>query len=312
MIKFAYFGSNDFSKLLLFNLLKNGLKPQIIIAPERKPQGRKKLLLPSPVEELALKENIEVMTPINLNEENFLTKLKNLNLQFGLLSGYGKIIPLKLLQLFPNGFLNLHPSLLPKLRGATPIQTAILNNEETGVTLFIMDEKIDHGPIIAQKKVEVDISQLNYLQLSQILAKAGADLISQSINDYLEGKIIPVSQNEELATYCHKITKEDEKINWLNEATFIDRQVRALNPNPSTYTLFKNKILKIIQGFPHEETDVSLNKKIGEVFIFEDQMAVKCKNGFYVILILKPEGKKEMKSSDFIRGNKNIIGEILG
>lgn len=312
MRKFIFFGSNDFSKILLEGLIKNGLKPSLVVAPERKPQGRKNLLLPSPIEELAIKENISVITPSNLNEEDFLKKIREVKAEFALLSAYGKIIPPILLQMFPKGFLNLHPSLLPKLRGATPLQTAILNNEkETGVTLFLMDEKIDHGPIIAQTKVKLNLSQISLPELSYKLADEGVKLIIENIEKYLNGEITPVPQNDSLATYCHKITKEDERIVWLKESKIIDRQVRALNPNPGTYTILDNKIFKIIKGFPFEDNSDSLNKKIGEIFEHQEKMAVKCGKGFYVIEIIKPEGKKEIKASDYLKGNKKLIGQTF-
>ncbi|HOK97195.1 MAG TPA: methionyl-tRNA formyltransferase [Candidatus Paceibacterota bacterium] len=311
-MNFIFFGSNNFSKMILEGLIQKGFKPLLVVAPERKPQSKNKKLLISVVEELALKENILVTTPSNLNEESFLNQIKNLKTDFALLSAYGKIIPLTLLQMFPKGFLNLHPSLLPKLRGATPIQTAILNNEpETGVSLFLMDEKIDHGPIIAQKKVEVDISTVNFLELSQKLAEGGVNLIVENLEKYLKGEIVAIAQDDSQATYCHKITKEDEKINWSEDALAIDRKVRALNPNPGTYTLLNNKIFKIIKGNCFNDSDIRINKKPGEIFEFNQKMAVKCGKGFYLIEEIKPEGKKIIKASDFLKGNRGVIGRIF-
>ncbi len=237
-MKYIFFGSNEFSQLVLEGLIKNGLKPVLVVAPERKPQGRKKILLPSPVESLALKENIPVLTPTVLDDD-FISKIKKIGAEFALLSAYGKIIPSYLLKIFPKGFLNLHPSLLPKLRGATPIQTAILNGEkETGVTLFIMDEKIDHGPIISQLKIPLDPSY-NYLDLLKILAEEGVNLILKTLSLWLKGKISPVPQDDHQASYCHKITKEDEKINWQNDAFLIDRQIKAFNPEARNLYYFK-------------------------------------------------------------------------
>ncbi len=311
-MNFIFFGSNNFSKMILEGLIQKGFKPLLVVAPEKKPQLRNKKLLISVIEELALKENILVATPSDLNEENFLNQIKNLNADFALLSAYGKIIPLTLLQIFPKGFLNLHPSLLPKLRGATPLQTAILNNEqETGISLFLMDEKIDHGPIIAQRKVEVDISTVNFLELSQKLAEAGVNLIAENLEKYLKGEIIPIAQDDSQATFCYKITKEDEKINWLEDALNIDRKIRALNPNPGTYTVLNNKIFKIIKGKFFNDTDITINKKPGEIFEFNQTMAVKCGKDFYLIEEIKPEGKKIIKASDFLKGNRQIIGKTF-
>lgn len=312
MVNFIFFGSSEFSKMILEGLIKENFKPTLIVAPERKPQGRKQILLPSPIEDLALKENIPVLTPHNLNDEKFLAEIKNIKADFALLSAYGKIIPLEILKIFPKGFLNLHPSLLPRLRGATPIQTALLNNEkETGVTLFLMDEKIDHGPIISQKKIQADLSKLNFQELSKLLAEAGVQLIIESIPKWLNEEITPKSQDDSLATYSHKITKEDEKIDWTKESKFIDRQVRALNPQPGTYTILDNKIIKIIKGEDFNDNNISANKKVGEIFEFNQKMAVKAGEGFYVIETIKPEGKKEMSASDFLKGNKHLLGKIF-
>lgn len=312
-MNFIFFGSNNFSKMILEGLIQKGFKPLLVVAPEKKPQSRNKKLLISAIEEFALKENILVATPSDLNEENFLNQIKNLNADFALLSAYGKIIPLTLLQMFPKGFLNLHPSLLPKLRGATPLQTAILNNEqETGISLFLMDEKIDHGPIIAQRKVEVDISTVNFLELSQKLAEAGVNLIAENLEKYLKGEIIPIAQDDSQATFCYKITREDEKINWLEDALNIDRKIRALNPNPGTYTVLNNKIFKIIKGKFFNDTDITIDKKPGEIFEFNQTVAVKCGKGFYLIEEIKPEGKKIIKASDFLKGNRQIIGKTFG
>ncbi|MGC8880741.1 MAG: methionyl-tRNA formyltransferase [Minisyncoccia bacterium] len=312
MRNFLFFGSSEFSKMILEGLIKANFKPSLVVAPERKPQGRKKFLIPSPVEDLALKENIPVLTPSNLNEKSFLTKIKNLKADFALLSAYGKIIPLKLLKMFPKGFLNLHPSLLPRLRGATPIQTAILNDDkESGVTLFLMDEKIDHGPIIQNIKYKIQDTKITYTKLSQILAQLGTELIIKTIPLWLEDKIIPQPQNDALATYCHKITKEDEKINWEKNSIEIDRQIRAFNPQPGTYTTLDNKIIKIIKGENFNDNNISENKKIGEIFEFNGKLAIKCGKGFYVVEIIKPEGKKEMDASDFLKGNKYLVGKIF-
>jgi len=311
-MRYIFFGSSEFAKLVLKGLIDNDFRPLLVVAPERKPKGRKKVLSPTSVEELAILKKIEVMTPPDLNDENFLNKIKELNVDFALLTAYGKIIPKNLLTLFEKGFLNLHPSLLPKLRGATPIQSAILNNEkETGVTLFLMDEKIDHGPIIKNKKYTIQDKKITYTELMQELAILGVKLVIETIPQWLEGRINPSPQDDSLATYCHKITKEDEKINWSLTSEEIERKIRALNPTYETYTILKNKVYKILEGESIDDNENSLNKKIGEIFELNGKMAVKCGKGFLLINLLRPEGKKTMKADDFIKGNKKIIGEIF-
>ncbi|NMB92029.1 MAG: methionyl-tRNA formyltransferase, partial [Parcubacteria group bacterium] len=309
---YIFFGSSEFAQIILKELLQTGMKPALVITQPPKPKGRKQILAPSLVQITAEQNQIPVLKPEKLDEESFLLNIRKQNPDFALLTAYGKIIPSVLLSLPQKGFLNLHPSLLPKFRGATPIQSVILEGEkETGVTLIKMDEQIDHGPIIANSKFQIPDSRFTYDELSQQLAKLGAKLILDAIPQWLEGKIIPQPQNDALATYCHKITKEDEKIHWHHDVHFIDRQVRALNPNPGVFTICQNKIIKILQGSPLNENLVLNNKQVGEFFETpEHKLAVQCQNGVYQIDILKPEGKKEMSSQSFLKGNKWILGQI--
>jgi methionyl-tRNA formyltransferase len=310
-MKYIFFGSSEFAKIVLKQLLQNGMKPILIVTQPPRPKGRKKILSPTPVQTLAEQNQIAVLAPDKLNDKNFLKIIKDNQPEFVLLTAYGKIIPLVLLSLPSKGFLNLHPSLLPQFRGATPIQSAILEgSQETGVTLFQMDEQVDHGLIIQNTKYKIQDTKITYLELMQELAILGAKLIIDTLPQWLEGKIIPYPQDDSLATYCHKITKEDEKINWHDDANFIDRKVRALNPNPGVFTLCQNKIIKILSGEPLFNEDN--NYQVGEIFKTPEQkIAVKCFKNSYQINILKPEGKKEMSSADFLRGNQWILGQII-
>lgn len=315
-MRFAFFGSAEFAKIVLEKLLQNNLKPVLVVTQPPKPKGRKQILSPSPVQILAEQEKIPYLTPINLNDEIFIQTIKNLQPDLILLTAYGKIIPSPLLQLPEKGFLNLHPSLLPRYRGATPLQSTILvGDKETGVTLFLMDEQIDHGPIIQNTVYSIQYTRITYSELSKQLAEIGADLIIKTIPRWLNGEIIPLPQDESLVSYCHKITPKDEKINWQTSAEEVDRKVRALNPNPGTYTLTQEKVIKIIKGFSTVDNKLSTTKQTGEVFEYNNQgkkqMAVQCKSGFYVIEELKPAGKQTMVSENFLRGNRWILEQVL-
>lgn len=311
-MRFVFFGSSDFAKEVLQGLLQKNWRPVIVVTNPPRPRGRKHLLSPTPVDDLAKKEDIPVFTPSNLREKSFLSAMKQYNLDFGLLTAYGKIIPEELLSLPSQGILNLHPSLLPKYRGATPIQSAILNGDKkTGVTLFLMDKKIDHGPVIQSATYLLQNSGITYQELASQLAKTGAELIVKAVPQWLNGVIVPYPQNESLATYCSKITPSDEKINWHLSSQAIDRKVRALNPHPGVYTKGDGRLLKIISGFPLADDITSSNKKVGEVFLRDRQLGVKCGLGIYIIEKIKPAGKKLMSAADFLRGNKWIVGKIL-
>jgi len=315
MNQFIFFGSSEFSKIVLEKLLQAKMKPVLVVTNQPKPKGRKQILSPTPVNVLALEHKIPVLFPEKL-DEGFINQIKEIRPEFIILTAYGKIILSELLAVPLKGFINLHPSLLPKWRGATPIQSAILNGDmETGVTLILMDEQVDHGPIIAQSEFKIDNLRLNSEELSEKLAVLGAELIIQTMPQYLKGKIIPMAQDHSQATFCKKILPADERINWQQDNIQIDRQVRALNPEPGAYTKAMHPqkyelILKIIKGYL--ENDKSLEKlPIGKVFDYQNKMAVKCKKGFYVIELIKPSGKQTMPSDAFLRGNNWILNQIL-
>jgi methionyl-tRNA formyltransferase len=264
---------------------------------------------------LAQENNIPILTPEKLDDQAFINEFEKLKPELVILTAYGKIIPSRLLDIPTKGFINLHPSLLPQWRGATPIQSAILNGDkETGVSLILMDEQVDHGPIIQSAKYEIQNEKLNYEELSTELAVLGAELIIKTVPQYLREEIFPIPQDHSLATYCQKILPKDEKIQWNETCIKIDRKVRALNPQPGVLTKAINSqgnelILKIMQGYP--ETSECSEKIPGKVFNFQDKMAVKCSEGFYVVEQMKPAGKQTMSSENFLRGNSWILNQVL-
>lgn len=311
-MKYIFFGSSDFAAIVLNQLIQNNFVPLLIITQPPRPKGRKQILTPTPIQMIAQENNLPFATPSNLNDSTFLQTITKLNPSFALLTAYGKIIPSSLIHLLEKGFVNLHPSLLPQFRGATPLQSAILEGvKETGVTLFQMDEQIDHGPIIANAKFQILNSKITYEELAKELALLGAKLIMQTLPQWLEGKISPQPQNDALATYCHKITKENEKINWHQDVFFIDRQVRALNPTPGVFTLLNNQIIKIIQGTPLPQNSWPEEPKGKIREMPNHKIAVQALNGLYEIDFLKPAGKKIMTSEAFLRGNRWILGQIF-
>jgi len=297
-MRFIFFGSSEFAKIILNKLLDFGMKPVLVVtAPS-----------PTPVYNLAKQNNIPALTPEKLEDEEFLSNFKDYNPDLVILTAYGKIIPSKLLSIPKKGVLNLHPSLLPNWRGASPIQSTILaGNNETGVSLFLMDEEIDHGPIIQNAEYRIQNTGITYSELMQELAILGADLIIKTVPKWFEGKIEPVPQDHSLASYCHKILPEDEKINWEKSAIEIDRKVRALNPKPGVFTIANNIIVKIVKGYLIDDPSLCADKSPGSVFQFENKLAVKCGKGIYVIEELRPASKKTMDSESFLRGNKWIL-----
>lgn len=297
-MRFVFFGTSEFAKIILNKLLDSGMKPILVVTTPSS----------TPVYSLAEENNIPILTPKKLKDEEFLSSFKNYNPDLVILTAYGKIIPSKLLSIPKKGVLNLHPSLLPNWRGATPIQSTILSGDkETGVSLFLMDEEIDHGPIIQDTKYEIRDTKITYEELSKELAILGANLIIKTVPLWFEERIKAIPQDHSLASYCHKILPEDEKINWETSAIEIDRKIRALNPNPGVFTLANNIIIKIVKGYAITNDYLYKNKTIGETFEFEKKLAVKCLEGIYIIEELRPAGKKTMNSESFLRGNKWIL-----
>lgn len=257
---FIFFGSPIFSKIVLETLIKNNYIPKILISNPDKPIGRKKIITPPATKKFILENNlnnkIKILQPEKLNE-NFINELQKEKLLFGIVCAYSKIIPNTILEILPNKILGVHPSLLPKYRGPSPIQSAILNGEkESGVSIYILDDKMDHGPILIQKKCEID--NLYYEEASKKLAELAGDILVKIIPEFLNNKIKPYLQDENLATYTKKFKTEDGFIEFeqIKEAEQnggkiaykIYNKIKALNIEPGVWTILNNKRLKIFEA----------------------------------------------------------------
>ena len=215
-----------------------------------------------------------------------------------IVAAYGKILPKEILEIPKYGCLNIHPSLLPKYRGPSPIQSAILNGEkETGTTIILMDEKIDHGKIIASEKLTNSVKKTPYKELSKKLAKMSAELLIKTIPNWINGKIKPKPQDETKATYTKSIKREDGKINWSDSAERIERKFYAFYPWPGIFTFFEKngKILRV------KILDLEISNKEDKNNFF-----IKLKKKYLIIKKIQPEGKKPMLAEDFKRGYGNI------
>ena len=287
----------------------------VITTPD-KPVGRKQILTPSPVKKWAEENNLPILQPDKIRKPEWVEKIKELNPDLIILCAYGQIIPEEILNIPKYKALNIHSSLLPCWRGASPIQATILNGDkETGVCLMIMDAEMDHGPIIKKSKIQISNSKITYEELSRQLSDLAAELLIKTLPDWIEGKIKPQEQDHSQATFCKLIKKEDGKIDWNKSAQEIERQIRAYQEWPTAYAEIQNpksKIqinLKILNaGTSNENT----NKKIGEVFLTDTKdLVVQTGNGILIIKQLQLEGKKPMSAKDFLNGHSEIIGTIL-
>lgn len=288
-LKTAFFGTPEFAVLVLDEMERGGIRPDLIVTNPDEPKGRKLVITPPPVKVWAMNRNIPVLQP-----ENLKVNPPELDSKFDLfiVVAYGKIIPEAIINIPKHGTINVHPSLLPKYRGASPIQTAILNGDmETGVSIMLLDKEMDHGPVITQEKIDLTGERLYLPELRERLAKIAGNLLVKVIPDWVEGKIEARTQNHAEATFTKKTEKDDGYIDSTSlleaelngvRAEDIERMIRALNPDPGVFTYL-------------EITDRKMRVKITRARVEDNKL---------VIEKVIPEGKKEMNWDDFKRGNK--------
>lgn len=283
----------------------------VITAPD-KPIGRKQILTPPAVKIAAQKLGLLVYQPETKAE--LADILKTLQPDLCVVAAFGMIFSKEALEIPKFGFINIHASLLPRWRGPSPIQAAILNGDEkTGVTIMLINEKMDEGKILATRHVPLATRKITTEELSKELSKLGAELLIETLPKYLNGEIKPRKQNDVGATYCKIIKKQDGLIDWHKPAEYIERQIRAYYPWPTAYAELRIKneelrILKIIKAEVSEEN----KHKIGEIFLNQNKkLAVKCGKGSLILETVQPEGKKPMSGEEFLRGHQEIIGSIL-
>jgi len=314
-MKIIFIGTPEFGAIILEGLIQGNFKPILVITATDKPVGRAQLLTPPPVKVVAEKNKISVTQPEKI--ENCKLKIENLKPELIVVAAYGQIIPKEILDIPKCGCLNVHPSLLPKYRGPSPIQYAILNGDkETGVTIMLIDEKIDHGPIIAISKLQISNSKITYGELSKELASLGAKLLIETIPKWIEGKIKPKPQDESKAIYTKIISKEEGKIDWKKPAEDIERQIRAFDPWPGSYCLWsknsKNLRIKILEAFVLPQKNYGPFGIRGKTFLAPDsKIAVQAGKDYLIIGKLQLEGGKPVSSEEFLRGYSDFIGKIL-
>jgi len=278
--KLVFFGSSEFSVYVLEELKLHDILPELIITTPDKPKGRKLVLTPTPVKVWAEERAIEVLDPAKLRDNtDLIYKLSSNNYNLFLVASYGKIIPRDIFDIPPRKTLNIHPSLLPKYRGASPIQAQILNGENpVGVTVMQIEETMDTGPIVVQKEINLD-KILGRKELEKILAIEGARLFAHVLPEWIVGVIDPIIQNESEATYCGKITKEDGLLDLNADPEINLQKIKAFEEWPTAYFFQDNKRIIV--------TDAVV------------------KDGKLEVLTVLPEGKREMPYLDFMRGQRN-------
>ncbi len=236
--RFAFFGTPRFAVRVLGALETQGLMPAVVITAPDKPRGRGLVSSAAPAKEWALERDIDVVTPEQLKDSNFITELANTEWDVFVVAAYGKLIPKNILEMPRVGALNVHPSLLPKFRGPSPVISAILADERvTGVTIMLMDERMDHGPIIAQGRIELEESAWppQGSMFEDLLATEGGNLLAEALKPWLEKEITPVPQNEHEATYTKKFSDADARIDLKGEPYEQLLKIRAFDSNPRAH-----------------------------------------------------------------------------
>jgi methionyl-tRNA formyltransferase len=280
----VFFGGEPLATAILDELLKAGIAPSLIVTTPDAQKGRKHILTSSEAKVWAEDHGMPVLQPTSLKNPDEIAVLMNTEWNLFIVASYGKILPKNLLDLPKHGTLNVHPSRLPKFRGPSPIRSAILANErETGVTIMLMDEELDHGPIVAQAKIVLTPEDWppRATMFEALMAHAGGELLAETIPLWLEGKITPEEQNHSQATFSKKIAKEDGKLDLAGDPYQNLLKIRAYDGWPGAY-------------FIHERNGKQIRVKITDAKLAPD--------GTLHILRVIPEGKKEMRYEDFLRG----------
>ena len=306
-IKIVYMGTSEFSSKILEFLIENKVNVVGVVSQPDKEVGRKNKIQPTPVKEVALKYGIEVFQPIKIRDDYEF--IANKNPDIVLTCAYGQIVPQAVLDIPKYKCINIHGSLLPKYRGAAPIQYAILNDEkQTGVTYMEMIKKMDAGCMYFKTFVDIENND-NAQDIFDKLLVTVKDTVIDFLDDFVEGKIEGIEQNEEDVTFSKMIKREDEVIDWNDSKRNIHNKVRAFNPSPIAYTTLNDVNIKIYEG---EETSENISGEVGEIVkANKEGIFVRCSDGVYKITKLQPAGKKVMDSRDYINGNKDLVGKMF-
>jgi methionyl-tRNA formyltransferase len=310
-MKVVYMGTPDFSVGALEAIINSGHEVTAVVTQPDKPKGRSKELQISPVKACALKYNLPVFQPVKIKEAEAVAKLREFEADIFVVAAFGQILSKEILTMPKYGCINIHASLLPKYRGASPIQWAVLNGEEvSGVTIMQMDEGIDTGDILMQETVTLDAKETGE-SLFDKLAVCGADLIVKALDAIEAGEVTPIKQDEAASTHVGMLKKEFGRMDFSQDAVVLERKIRGLNSWPSAYTYFKGKTLKIWDADVADASGFA-KAECGEVVdVTKDSFLVMTGNGLLAIKDVQLEGKKRMDVKSFLLGNTIEKGMVF-
>ncbi|ATF26982.1 MULTISPECIES: methionyl-tRNA formyltransferase [Brochothrix] len=313
MTKIIFMGTPDFAVPVLQKLIADpSISIEAVVTQPDRKVGRKHILTPTPVKKAAVAADLNVLQPEKLRTSEELETLINMDIDLLITAAYGQILPNSLLEAPRLGAINVHASLLPKLRGGAPIHYALIEgHKEAGVTIMYMAEKLDAGDMLSQSAIPIE-EEDNVGTLFEKLSIVGADLLVETLPAILDGSIVAVPQNEAEVTFARNISREQERIDWNKSARAIFNHVRGMNPFPSSFTTFEGgnwKIWEVVESF--EETTAPA----GTIVSVDQTIRVAAGDGKTVdIKVFQPAGKQRMTTSDYLRGSgKNLeAGKRLG
>ncbi|MBR6940741.1 MAG: methionyl-tRNA formyltransferase [Clostridia bacterium] len=307
-MKIVFMGTPDFAVPCLQRLIDDGHRVTGVFTQPDKPKGRHGILTPPPVKELALKYDIPVYQPVKMKDGTALDMLKAADPELVIVTAYGKILPPEILHFPKYGCINIHASLLPELRGAAPIQWAILNGlEKTGVTSMQMDEGLDTGDMLLTAETKIT-DNMNAEELHDILSELGAEVMSRTIDALQRGELHPIKQDHSAYTYAPMLSKELSPIDWSKPAKEVHNKIRGLYSWPCATAALDGKTVKIHKSILSEKT----GGYPGEIVERNNKLTVCCGDGRCIeILNLQAENKKAMPVGDYLRGNP-VTAEKFG
>ena len=302
--KIVFMGTPEFSIPTLELLISSKFDITAVYTQPPSKANRGQKTLPSSIEIFSKKKLLNVKTPKNLNNEEEFEYFKNLKPDLVVVVAYGKIIPKKFLDLPKFGFINLHASLLPKWRGAAPIQRSIMNlDTQTGVSIMKIVEKLDAGPVMHQEIIKIN-ENIDTYTLSKVLSKLGAKSIINALQIIFKGQAVFIEQDHNKATYAKKITKQEGQINWNENANKIVAKINGLNPSPGAWFEFKGERIKIWKG-------IVTNKEGKPGEIIDSNLTIACSEKSIKIIEIQKEGKTRQTAEKFLLGSKLKQGEII-
>lgn len=308
-MRIVFMGTPEFAVPTLEILIFNRSGVIAVYTQPDKEAGRGRFLAASPVKSLALKCQLPVYQPVDFKSVEERERLAALKPDVIVVAAYGQILPDSILRLPRYGCLNIHPSLLPKYRGVSPVPAAILSGDEfTGVSIMMLDSGVDTGPVLVQAQVSVTEWDTT-ASLMEKLARIGAQLLIEVLPRWMQGKVLLQNQDDTKATYTHMIDKADGEINWHQPAMTLWRQVRAYQPWPGSYTRWMGKQLKVIEAIPIENRSDTPGRVV--LLSGNSTFGVQTGLGGLGILRVQIEGKRIMSGAEFLRGQRQLIGSIL-